>query len=112
MAQEVRVLCMVMINSTQKSTEAAHLKKTWGRHCNKLIFMGDANLKGPQYFFINGIYMQKKIIDSTLHIVDTKDESHRSGSWAKTIESYTHVWNNMKDTFDWVIKVDDTKYIL
>lgn len=45
MAQEVRVLCMVMINTTKQTAEASHLKKTWGRHCNQLIFMSDENLK-------------------------------------------------------------------
>jgi len=41
LAQEVRILCMVMTNATNHKTKAAHVKQSWGRHCSKLVFMSD-----------------------------------------------------------------------
>jgi glycoprotein-N-acetylgalactosamine 3-beta-galactosyltransferase len=41
LADEVRVLCWVMTNPENHKSKAFHVKATWGRHCNKLIFISD-----------------------------------------------------------------------
>ena len=39
LTKEVRVLCWIMTNPKNHRSKADHVKKTWGRRCNILLFM-------------------------------------------------------------------------
>ena len=39
MAKKVRVLCWVMTSPDHFDTKAKHVKATWGKRCNILLFM-------------------------------------------------------------------------
>lgn len=45
LAQKVRVLCWVMTQPASHDKKAVHVKATWGRRCNKLIFISSKNSK-------------------------------------------------------------------
>lgn len=36
---KVKILCWIMISPTNHRTRGDHIKNTWGRRCNKLLFM-------------------------------------------------------------------------
>lgn len=36
---EVRILCWVLTNPDNHQTKARHVRNTWGRRCNQLLFM-------------------------------------------------------------------------
>jgi glycoprotein-N-acetylgalactosamine 3-beta-galactosyltransferase len=41
LAEEVRIMCWVMTHPANHESKAFHVKATWGRHCNLLVFMSE-----------------------------------------------------------------------
>lgn len=39
LAKDVRVLCWVMTSPANHRKKAIHVKRTWGKRCNQLLFM-------------------------------------------------------------------------
>jgi glycoprotein-N-acetylgalactosamine 3-beta-galactosyltransferase len=47
MSEKVRVLCWVMTAPENHDKKAKHVKATWGKRCNILLFMSTAEDKKP-----------------------------------------------------------------
>jgi len=45
LAKEVRVLCWVMTSPSNIDKKAVHVKATWGKRCNILLFISSENGK-------------------------------------------------------------------
>lgn len=86
--REVRILCWVMTSPANHKKKAIHVKKTWGKRCNKLIFMSSVE-------------------DTELGSVALPVKEGRNNLWAKTKEAFKYVYAHHLDEADWILKADD-----
>ncbi|XP_076436661.1 glycoprotein-N-acetylgalactosamine 3-beta-galactosyltransferase 1-like [Babylonia areolata] len=95
LSHKVRVLCWVMTSPNNLKSKAQHVYATWGKRCNKLIFMSskvDPNDKLP--------------------VVDLPVSEGRDNLWAKTKEAFKYVYENHINQYDWFVKADDDTYMV
>ena len=93
LAEKVRVLCWVMTSPSNIITKARHVKATWGKRCNKLLFMSSEP-------------------DSVLPAIGLPVNEGRDSLWGKTKEAFKYIYSNHMDDADWFLKADDDTYII
>lgn len=88
---EVKILCLVMTYSENHKTKAVHVKETWGKQCNKLVFISDRH-------------------DDEIGAV-TLPSKGRQYLWGKTKMAFKYAYDHYFDEADWFIKADDDKLV-
>lgn len=89
---EVRILCWVLTYPSNHNTKARAVKETWGRKCNKLVF----------------ISTQLEDYLDVLLVNVTEDRVHL---WGKTRQGIQQVYENFGGDYDWFLKADDDTWI-
>lgn len=87
--KEVRILCWVMTTPKNHKTKAIHVMKTWGKRCNKLIFM--SSTFDPE---INSVPLPVK-------------ETGHYDLYGKSRKAFMYVYENHLHEADWFLKADD-----
>ncbi|XP_011193317.3 glycoprotein-N-acetylgalactosamine 3-beta-galactosyltransferase 1 [Zeugodacus cucurbitae] len=91
----VRILCWIMTNPANHKTKAIHVRRTWGRRCNRLIFVTTEETDELGETFV-------------LHnFTDTYD-----ALWMKTRRAFKHVYEKYANEMDWFMKADDDTFVL
>nr|XP_023016950.1 glycoprotein-N-acetylgalactosamine 3-beta-galactosyltransferase 1-like [Leptinotarsa decemlineata] len=93
--KEVKILCWVMTGPENHDKKAKHVKATWGKRCNILLFMSS----------------QK---DETLPAIALPVGEGRNNLWAKTKEAFKYVFENYFDEIetDMYVILENLRYML
>ncbi|XP_062397294.1 glycoprotein-N-acetylgalactosamine 3-beta-galactosyltransferase 1-A [Sardina pilchardus] len=91
--KKVRILCWVMTGPSNLQTKARHVKATWSRHCNVLLFMSSE-------------------ADPDLPAVGLGTGEGRDQLYWKTIKAFHYVLENHADEADWFLKADDDTFVV
>lgn len=89
--EQVRVVCWVMTSPETHQKKGIHVKATWGKRCNKLIFMSSQN-------------------DTKLGAIDVGAGDGRDHLWGKTKASFKYLYDHHLNDYDWFFKADDDTY--
>ena len=73
--------------------QAVHIKRTWGAHCDKLIFMSSQE-------------------DPALGAVALNISEGRQNLWGKTKGGFQYCYQHHREEFDWFIKADDDTFMV
>ena len=88
---EVRILCWVFTHPANHKTKVPHVRETWGKKCNKLLFMSiEAD---PEH----------------ADIIALPIPNGRSHLWNKTRLAMKYVYENHFNDAEWFMRADDDK---
>ncbi|KAM7006424.1 glycoprotein-N-acetylgalactosamine 3-beta-galactosyltransferase 1-B-like [Tautogolabrus adspersus] len=91
--QKVRILCWVMTGPSNLEKKTRHVKSTWSRHCNIVIFM--SSVEDPDFPTVG------------LGTKEGQDQLY----W-KTIKAFHSVYEHHIHEADWFLKADDDTYVI
>ncbi|XP_077153893.1 glycoprotein-N-acetylgalactosamine 3-beta-galactosyltransferase 1-A-like isoform X1 [Ranitomeya variabilis] len=93
LSHKFRVLCWVMTAPAHLESRTIHVKNTWTRHCNKILFMSSST---SESFPTIGL--------------DTNEG--RDQLYWKTIRAFQYIHKHHFHEADWFLKADDDTYVV
>ncbi|XP_061076257.1 glycoprotein-N-acetylgalactosamine 3-beta-galactosyltransferase 1-B isoform X2 [Conger conger] len=91
--KKVRVLCWVMTGPKNLEKKARHVRATWTRHCNVVLFM--SSVEDPDFPTVG---------------LGTKEG--RDQLYWKTIRAFQYALEKHGDEADWFLKADDDTFVV
>jgi hypothetical protein len=89
---EVRILCWVLTHPLNHKNKATTVKNTWGKRCNKLVFISTRP-------------------DDDLGVLLVNVTEDRVNLWGKTRHGLQKVYEKYGNDYDWFLKADDDTWI-
>uniref|UniRef100_A0AAR5Q1J1 N-acetylgalactosaminide beta-1,3-galactosyltransferase n=1 Tax=Dendroctonus ponderosae TaxID=77166 RepID=A0AAR5Q1J1_DENPD len=101
-----------MINTTLAdelfSKRAVHVKATWGKRCNKIIFMSSAEGLNDDCYHDREFF--NVFLEPLLPTVVLPVTENRENLWGKAKEALKYLYRNYYHEYDWFFKADDDTY--
>ncbi|XP_047424665.1 glycoprotein-N-acetylgalactosamine 3-beta-galactosyltransferase 1-A isoform X2 [Mugil cephalus] len=91
--RKVRILCWVMTGPYNLQSRARHVRATWSRHCNIVVFMSSVE-------------------DLDFPTVGLGTKEGRDQLYWKTIRAFHYVYEHHANDADWFLKADDDTYVV
>lgn len=91
--QTVPILVWVMTAPDNHEKKARHVKATWGRRFNRLVFISSKD-------------------DPSLPAVALPVAEGRNHLWAKTVGGFNYSYHHHLDEAEWFMKADDDSYVI
>ncbi|XP_034440945.1 glycoprotein-N-acetylgalactosamine 3-beta-galactosyltransferase 1-B [Hippoglossus hippoglossus] len=91
--KKVRILCWVMTAPKNLEKKTRHVKTTWSRHCNVVVFMSSVD-------------------DPNFPTVGLGTDEGRDQLYWKTIRAFHYVYEHHSHEADWFLKADDDTYVI
>ncbi|XP_026851701.1 glycoprotein-N-acetylgalactosamine 3-beta-galactosyltransferase 1-B [Electrophorus electricus] len=91
--EQVRILCWVMTGPDNLQKKARHVKATWSRHCNIVVFMSSVD-------------------DPDFPAVGLNTKEGRDQLYWKTIRAFHYALQKHGEEADWFLKADDDTYVV
>ncbi|KAM4630092.1 glycoprotein-N-acetylgalactosamine 3-beta-galactosyltransferase 1 [Polymixia lowei] len=92
LSQTTRILCWIMTGPKNLESRTKHIKFTWAKHCNKVLFMSSVETDFPTV---------------GLNVSEGRDQLY----W-KTIRAFQYIYQNHLDDADWFLKADDDTFVV
>ncbi|XDV34556.1 hypothetical protein PO909_004707 [Leuciscus waleckii] len=92
LSQKVRVLCWVMTQPQHLESRTQHVRDTWGKRCNIILYMSSKQSDFPT--------------------VGLNVSEGRSQLYWKTIRAFQHIHKHHLDDADWFLKADDDTFVV
>ena len=91
--KEIRLLCWILTSPKTMRSKGKAVKETWGKRCNKLIFMSSED--DPSYPSVNlGVH------------------ESRENLWLKTKAAFKYIYKHHLNDADWFMKADDDSFVV
>lgn len=91
--EKMKILCYVITSVKYHKTRAQHVKNTWGKRCDYLVFFSDVH---------NGEL-------PAVALPDTKDSFRY---WNRSLYALDYLYSKYFYKADWFLKADDTNYVI
>uniref|UniRef100_A0A8C7FM46 Glycoprotein-N-acetylgalactosamine 3-beta-galactosyltransferase 1 n=1 Tax=Oncorhynchus kisutch TaxID=8019 RepID=A0A8C7FM46_ONCKI len=92
LSQNVRLLCWIMTGPKNLESRTKHIRATWGKRCNKVLYMSSVETEFPTV---------------GLNVTEGRDQLY----W-KTIRAFQYIYQHHHNDYDWVLKADDDTFVV
>merc|ERR1712106_160938 len=93
LAEDIKILCLVMTQPKNHKTRDRMIMKTWGRKCTYIKFLTTQE-------------------DDEIPVIKVPVEEEYNHLWGKTKYGFQIAYEEYYDKVDWVMKADDDTFVI